>query len=80
MEARSICQAYNPDIDLKKHHQRHFLKHLDGQERITRNHVDVPSDDAIEQKRKKLMQGKQSPQNWQRSRKEDKASQAPRDA
>jgi hypothetical protein len=65
MEAGSDCQAYSPNIDLKKHHQRHSQEHHDGQERITDNHIDVPSDEATKQKRKKSMQ-KKSPQGQQR--------------
>jgi len=80
MEAGSVCQAYNPDTDLKKHHQRHFLEHHDRQERISGNHIDVPGDDATKQKRKKLMQEKQSSQDRQRQWKEDEANQVPRDA
>jgi hypothetical protein len=63
MEAGTICQAYNPNTDLKKHHQRHFPKHHDGQEQITGNHINVPSDDDTEEKIKKLMQENQSQQD-----------------
>jgi len=80
MEVGAVCQAYNPDTDIKKHHQRHFPKDYDGQEWITENHINVPIDDATEQKMKKPMQEKQSPQDWQRQRKEDEASQVLKDA
>jgi hypothetical protein len=74
MEVGFACQAYIPDIDLNKHHPRHFPEPHYEQEQTNGNHIGVLGDDATEQKRKKPMQEMQSPQDRQRQPMEDEAN------
>ena len=82
-EAESVYLTYSPD-NLETRLLRQTLKDHDEVKKIDATYKDVLNDDATEQKTQWRMQHKRRRrwrrQDWQGQRKEDEASQAPRDA
>jgi hypothetical protein len=75
MKAESAFPIDNPDNDLKILNLKRTLEDLDKAMQIIQNHKDDPDDDATE---KMATWTNQRRHDWRAQRKEDEASQAPK--
>jgi hypothetical protein len=79
MEAELPFPIGNPDNDLNTLDPKLTLKYLDEAKQITGGQKDDPNDDATEQMMTWTKKHRRSWQDWRTQRKEDEASQAPKD-